>query len=144
MIIEWSVGFYRPYLRTVEGNLTLRGIFGHVDIWGWTADGTWLFLDPQSLGSRVHVCHAYDDVQAQLKARYDLCDLILRIPADDPKFLIPIFPPLTCASMCGHLLGIRALLPSTLRRKLLAKGAEVVHGQETKGRRSARQGGAAA
>lgn len=129
MIQEWSVGFHKPYLRDTDGRLTIRGIFGHVDIWGWTADGTWLFIDPQSLGSRVYVCHAYEDVEAQIKTRFAMCELILRVPADEPKFLIPIFPPLTCASMCGHLLGIRALLPATLRRKLLAKGAEVVHGQ---------------
>lgn len=134
MIEEWSIGFYKPYLRDTEGRLTIRGLLGHCDIWGWTADGTWLFIDPQSRGSRVHVCHAYDDVEAQIRARFDLCDLILRVPANDPEFRIPIFPLLTCASFCGHLLGIRALLPATLRRKLLAKGAEVVHGQQAKGK----------
>lgn len=143
MIEEWSIGFYKPYLRDTEGRLTIRGIFGHCDIWGFTEDGTWLFIDPQSAGTRVHVAHAHDEVQAQLTARFSLCETIIRIPASDPNFRIPIFPAMTCASFCGHLLGIRALLPSTLRRKLLAKGAEVIHGQETKGRSAGQEGQAA-
>lgn len=131
-MIEWYVGFHRPYLRNDEG-WTYRGLVGHCEIWGYNEDGTWLFIDPQGRGSRIRVEHRHDEVQRHLTFRYALCTEILRLPADDPDFSLPFFGPLTCASLCGHLTGVRALLPSTLRRKLLAKGAEVVHEQAERG-----------
>jgi hypothetical protein len=134
VIFEWYVGFFRPYLRNAEGYLTVRGIFGHCEIWGCTDDGTWLFMDPQSRGTRICVEHRLEDVQRHLHFRLELCDLILRLPADEPTFRLPIFGPMTCAAICGHITGVRALLPRTLKRRLLAKGAEVVHGQSTKGK----------
>lgn len=143
MIEEFYVGFHKPYLRDAEGKLSVRGMFGHCEIWGYTSDGTWLFLDPQSKGGRVRITHVYDEVNQHLAFRFALCTEILRVPADDPEFRVPVFGPLTCASICGHLLGVRALLPSTLRRKLLAKGAEVLHGRSAE-RGSAGQEGPAA
>ncbi len=136
MIVEWYVGFHRPYLRNLEGRLTIRGIFGHCEIWGCSVDGTWLFVDPESAGTKIRVEHKLEEVQRHLGSRVSICHLILRLPADDPEFRVPIFGPLTCAAVCGHMTGVRALLPSTLKRRLLAKGAEVVHGQaeNTEGR----------
>jgi hypothetical protein len=139
-MIEWYVGFYRPYLRDTEGRLSVRGLLGHCDIWGYNDDGTWLFIDPQSHGTRVLVAHAYDEVQAQLSARFALCDSILRLPADPPEFRFPLFGLMTCAAICGHITGVRALLPWGLHRKLLAKGAKVVHGQEAEGRSERQEG----
>jgi hypothetical protein len=138
MIVEWFFGFYSPWLRR-DGKLSLRGIFGHCDAWGFTAEGTWLFLDPQGEGVRVRVDHRHDEVKAHLEARFILCDSILRLPAVEPVFACPLHGPMTCASVCGALVGIRALLPWTLRRKLLAAGAEVIHEAE---RRPGRQEGA--
>jgi len=142
MIEEWYLGFYAPYFRNLEGRIDPRGWFGHCEIWGYTADGTWFFLDPQSKGAHVRIAHAHDDVRDHISARFELCDLILRLPGGDPSFRIPIHGPMTCAAICGSLIGVRALLPATLRHKVLAKGAEVVHGQAE--RRSGRQGDAAA
>lgn len=62
--------------------------------------------------------------------------------ADEPEFTFPLHLPLTCASLVGSMTGVRALLPTTLKRKLLAKGAEVVH-EQAEGR-SIRQGSTAA
>jgi hypothetical protein len=139
-MVEWYVGFHRPYF-TKNGRIDPRGWFGHCEIWGYTTDDTWLFIDPMGAGSIVRVMHRHDDVQDQLHARFALCALILRLPARDPAFRLPLHGMLTCASVCGHLLGVRALVPATLRRKLLANGAEVIHETE---RRPQGQSGAAA
>lgn len=127
MIEEWYIGFYDRHFRDLDGRLSYRGLFGHCEVWGYTADGTWLFLDPQGKGTRVRVEHRHDEVNRLLAYRFTYCSEILRIAADDPEFRAPVFWPVSCASFCGHLLGIRALLPHTLKRRLLAKGAEVVH-----------------
>lgn len=118
------------------------GWFGHVEIWGYTDDETWLFIDPQGTGTKVLVIHRYEDVMDQLNARFSLCDLILRVPASSAKPMFPIHLPLNCASLVGHMVGVRAFAPAGLRRKLLAKGAEVVH--ENPERRSSGQGSAGA
>lgn len=132
-IKEWYVGFYAPYLRNAEGRLTLQGIFGHCDVWGATEDGTWLFLDPLGRGTTVQVIHRYEDVHDAISARYALCRLILRLPAKDPAFRFPLHGLLTCAAFVGHIVGVRALVPTGLRRKLLALGAEIIH-EATQGR----------
>lgn len=139
-VVEWHFGFHRPYIRNIKGRLDYRGIFGHCEAWGYTKDETWIFLDPQGLGFHVRVTHHFDDVHESWAARVALCDSILRLPAGDPSFGLPLHGPMTCASICGALVGIRALLPSTLKRKLLLKGAEVIH--EAEGR-SSRQKSAA-
>lgn len=135
LIREWYFGFHRPMLRHP------RLWLGHCEAWGCADDDTWLFIDPQGVGLIAYTAFLYDDVQAQLRARLDLCDEILRLPAPKRGFRVPLHGPMTCASVCGSLVGIRALVPWTLRRSLLAKGAEVVH--ETEGK-SGGYGGAAA
>lgn len=130
VILEYFVGFYHPTLRNLEGKIDPGLWLGHCEIWGYTSDETWLFIDPSRSGVTVRVTHHYEEVSRHLAFRGGLCDIIVRIPADDPKFRFPLHGMMTCASICGGLLGIRALFPWTLRRKLLAKGAEVIHGQE--------------
>ncbi len=142
MIEEFYVGFHRPAFRNLQGRIDPRLWLGHCEIWGYTAEGTWLFLDPQSSGTKIVVTHLHDDVRDNLHARYTLCESILRMKADEPEFPFPLHLPLTCASLVGSMTGVRALLPATLKRKLLAKGAEVVH-EQAEGR-SIRQGSTAA
>lgn len=127
MIERFFVGFYNPYLRDKAGRFDIRGIFGHCEIWGYTADATWLFMDPQAKGMQLRVTHHHDDVQRLLSFRVDNCDLILSIAATDPCFSIPPVSLMSCASVAGACLGIRAFLPSTLKRRLLRNGAEIVH-----------------
>lgn len=134
-MIEWFFGFLPRWYHPC-------GIFGHVEAWGYTEDQTWLFLDPQSIGFRVEVMHRYDDVIDALEARNLRCSLILKHPGERREFRLPIHGPMTCARVCGSLVGIRALVPATLRRKLLANGAEVVHGQ-AKGKSRGQEGAAA-
>lgn len=126
-IREFYVGFYRPYLRNAEGRFDIRGIFGHCEIWGFTDDATWLFFDPQAHGMITRVTHHHDDVQAAISFRVNLCDTILRVPGRDPAFRLPFIGIMTCASVIGAMLGCRALIPSSLKRRLLRNGAEIVH-----------------
>lgn len=131
-LIEAYVGFHKPSLRNAQGRIDPRIWFGHCEIWGQTGDGTWVFLDPQGSGTKLLVLHRYDDVVDMLVAMQAACQTILRIENPAPNFRIPIHGVLTCAAICGHIVGQRALAPSALKRRLLAKGAEVVH--EAQGR----------
>lgn len=130
MIVEWFVGFHARYGRNLSGRLTCFGLWGHVEIWGYTVDETWVFIDPQGKGTGVYVTHLYDEVMLQLQARHALCETILRVPNTEQKPLFPVFPPMTCATIAGHILGVRAFTPAGLKRKLLANGAETVHDAE--------------
>lgn len=131
-MIEWFFGFHDAWRDP-------RGWFGHCEAWGYNEDQTWVFLDPQSAGLRVTALHRHDDVLDAIAARYDRCRLILKVKTSR-DFVIPPAGFHSCASICGALVGLRALFPSGLERKLLATGAEVAHGK-AKGR-SERQGGA--
>lgn len=126
-MIEWYVGFHKPSFRDTQGKISFRHWFGHCHIWGYTEHDTYMFLDPQGRGTNIIVTHLYEDVHDQITARFLTCDSILRLQASPPNFAIPIFGIMTCASIVGHMTGHRALLPSTLKRKLLAAGAEVIH-----------------
>ena len=140
MILEWFVGFHYGAFRNYQGKIYLQGWFGHVEIWGYTRDDTWLFLDPQASGPIIIVEHRHDDVMDQLNARHALCDLILRLP-NERKPLFPLHFPMNCATVVGQIVGVRAFTPRGLRRKLLANGVEVIH--ENPERRSTGQGGPA-
>lgn len=134
MIIEFYIGFYRPAFRNNEGRIDVRGWLGHVEVWGYTEDQTWFFLDPGATGSTVTLIHRYDDVVDRLAALFDLCDLIVKMPPASKKFRVPLHGPMTCAAIVGHMVGLRALFPSTLKRKVLRNGTVVSDGQQTEGR----------
>lgn len=138
MILEWFIGFHAPAFRNYLGAIYPMGWFGHVEAWGYTIDDTWMFFDPQGTGTRIVITHHHDDVLDQLAARHSLCDTILRVQ-NTARPLFPLYPPMTCATIVGHMIGQRAFTPSGLKRKLLANGAEIVH--ENAEGRSSRQGG---
>ncbi len=125
-LIEVYVGFYAPALRNYQGKVDPRCWLGHCDMWGYTEDETWVFLDPSATGVKMIVTHRYDDVIDAQTARFQLCAQILRLPFEG-SFRLPPLSILTCASFVGAFLGTRALFPSTLRKRLLLKGAEVIH-----------------
>ncbi|PZQ99199.1 MAG: hypothetical protein DI533_00380 [Cereibacter sphaeroides] len=125
--IEVYVGFHSPSLRNGEGQIDPRCWLGHVVAWGYTEDETWFFLDPQGAGMRIAIVHRYEDVNDLLAAHFAACAMILRQPYRFPEFRIPLHGLMTCATICGQLTGVRALLPRTLRRRLLARGAEIIH-----------------
>lgn len=122
-LLEVYFGFHRPYASNY------RGWFGHVEAWGYTEDDNWLFIDPQMSRTRLYVCHRHDDVVEMMAVRYETCESILKIRPTGQDFRFPVHFPMTCAAICGHLVGLRAFTPAGLRRKLLANGAEVIHGQ---------------
>lgn len=126
MITGWFFGFSKPWLHP-------HGMFGHVEAWGCDEDRSWVFVDPRGAGTRVEVFFRYEDVEDVLTVMNTRCDLILWMPQPVGIFRVPLFPPMTCAGICGSLVGLRALVPWTLRRKLLANGAEIVH-EGAKGR----------
>lgn len=136
MIEGWSFGFTKPWRHW-------HGVFGHVEAWGRDEDGSWVFVDPQSSGMQITVMFRFEDVQDTLTMLNQRCSEILWLPQPIEKFVVPIHGPMTCAAVCGSLVGIRALSPWGLRRKLLAKGAEVVHGQDTEGKSRGSEGAAA-
>jgi len=130
MIVSWFFGFHAPSFRNSAGRIDPRVWLGHCEAWGFTEDRTWLFLDPQGIGTMVRVMHKHDDVQDALLARSMLCKSILSVSGGDPAMRFPAHGVFTCASICGSLVGIRALLPASLERKLRRNGAKVIHEAE--------------
>ena len=118
--VETYFGFH-PRLTWKEYRLgaKLWSILGHVEAWGYTVDDTWWFLDPGRMGTRMIITHRYDDVNELLAERFQRCSEIIRT-AHDGDFSNPIHFPMNCATQCGALVGIKAITPAGLRRKLLA------------------------
>jgi len=125
-------GFFDPGFRNHHGRIDPRCWFGHVEVWGHTEDSDWVFIDPAGAGMKITVLHHHDDVVDALTWRMNACDLILRLPGQPPSFMLPLHGLMTCASIAGQIASVRALLPSTLKAKLLAKGAEVIN-EKSKG-----------
>lgn len=121
-LIEVYFGFHKPVLSNP------RCWFGHVEAWGYTEDDNWVFIDPWLEGTRLYVCHRHDDVVEMMALRYATCETILKIRPNGRKLRFPLHFPMNCSTICGHLVGMRAFSPAGLRRKLLANGAEVIHG----------------
>lgn len=136
MISGWFFGFTRPWRDW-------HGAFGHVEAWGCDEAGSWAFVDPRSTGLQVAVLYRFEDVEDALTMLNQRCDQILWMPVLLKPFSVPLHGPMTCASICGSLVGLRALSPWGLRRKLLAKGAEIVHGPSSQGRPTGQSGAAA-
>jgi hypothetical protein len=126
-LLEIYVGFHSPTFRNHEGQIDPRCWFGHCEVWGYTRDDTWIFIDPQGTGTQIRITHHYEEVLDNLEIRFQLCKSILKMPGNDPHFRFPFPWILTCATICGHLVGHRALFPWTLHRRLLRNGAEVIH-----------------
>lgn len=132
MINQWWVAFYRPRFRNHLGKIDPRVWLGHCEIYGCDNDSSWIFMDPKGEGLSARVVFKHQDVLDELAARHELADLILKAGPVQP-FLLPLHMQMTCASVCGAVLGIRAWLPSTLRRKMLRNGAEVIN-EKSRGR----------
>lgn len=111
--------FYEP---SGEG---FYGVFPHVEAFGYTDDGSWLFLDPRRQITQVSVLHKIEEVDEAIALRLDRADLVLRYDRRHPRTVPPLMPQ-TCASVCGHLVGVRAWTVGGLRKKLLQNGAEVI------------------
>lgn len=117
--LVWYVGFY-PRRRS------LAGMWGHCDMWGMTRDHTFVFLDPARSGFQVQVTHKAEEIDFLWALRLEAAHSMLRIDAPRVLHRLPFLGPLSCASICGHVLGVRAWTPRSLRAKLLANGAQEV------------------
>lgn len=126
MIRTWYFGFWKPSLRNLQGKIDWRCWAGHVCCFGHTDEDTWLFFDPKGAGPAHIITHMHDEVMLQLEAHMTTCDMVLRLPARPAEYRVPFHGPMTCAAICGYLVGIRASFPHTLRRRLLALGAEEI------------------
>lgn len=123
-IIEWYVGFH-PRHSLAEAIRERRwSMFGHVEAWGYTRDGTWVFFDPAMHGTTVHVTHHADEVDNLMGRRFELCWSILKLPHPDTRIRNPLHPPMNCAAQVAHLLGLRAYTPWGLHRILRQLGAQ--------------------
>lgn len=123
-VLEWYVGFWPPVSRPLWARL------GHVDIWGYTEDDTWLFIDPRFFGTEIVVTHHHDRVDNLLAFRFANCTEIWRTRRTcDLTF--PVIAPFTCVSLVGHVLGFRAFTIAGVRKKLRETGAECIHGRPT-------------
>ena len=117
---EVWVGFHPPSREP------LTSFLGHVEAWGYTADETWVFVNPEHDSLKITALHRLDDVEAEMARLFHACRLILRT-RPGRALRVPLFPPMTCAGVCGHLVGLRAWTPWGLRAQLLRAGAEIVH-----------------
>jgi hypothetical protein len=114
-----------------------RSWFGHVDMWGFDPDtDSWVFLSPSYSSMPVEVTHIAEEVDALFAARLSLARHVLRYDRAAVKNALPPVTVQTCASICGHVVGLRAFTPWGLRRKLLANGAEVLNIETSEGRSS--------
>jgi hypothetical protein len=120
-------GFHAPGFRNAEGKIDPRCWLGHVEVWGYTEDNTWVFIDPAGAGLKISALHRHDDVLDALTIRMNACACVMRLPGETPRFALPLHGLMTCASVAGQIASVRALLPGTLRAKLLRKGAEIIH-----------------
>lgn len=131
-MIEWYVGFWP------SRNTSLWARLGHVEVWGYTEDDVWVFLDPQAVGLMIDVTYMHDEVEAHLAKRFANCSEIWRL-SERRELTFPVMAPLCCPVWVGHVLGIRAFTLRGLRRKLRAIGAEKIH--ENSGGKPGRQEG---
>lgn len=136
-LVEVYVGFH----PRADWRRDFWASLGHVECWGYTQDETWVFIDPQRVGTRVTALHRLEEVENALTARFARCELILRLtPAHD--FAMPLLGPFCCVTSVAAVAGIRAWTLGGLRRRLLAAGAEVVHARP-EGRSRGQEGAAA-
>jgi hypothetical protein len=120
-LVETYVGFYYPRLSRSDP----WRIFGHVEVWGYTRDDTWVFLNPQRVGTSILVTHHKDEVLDLWTSRVAMCDEIWRV-AGRRELAMPSLAPLTCIGIVAHIHGCRAWTYPGLRAKLRALGAEKV------------------
>lgn len=126
MIALWWFGFHPRDTIRDAWKKRQWSMFTHVEAWGCTPDGAWLFFDPLAAGTRLEILADPDKVDEAMAKRFLLCESILRLPAPATRIRIPAHPTMNCVSQCAHLIGQRAYLPSTFHRILLSLGAKEI------------------
>lgn len=101
-------------------------IFGHVEICIAQDSKTWLFLNPSRQRFFIYASQHADTIDELLALRLGNADCVLRYEREPRLLTLPPIAIQTCASICAHIVGLRAWTPKGLKRKLLANGAQVV------------------
>lgn len=127
-VLEWYFGFHAPH------NQTKWGFLGHVEVFGYTGDETWFFLDPTAKKTKLTITHHHDQVEALIAEKFTICSEVIRTTHSE-EFLHPIHFNMNCVTQCAALIGIRAFTPWGFRRKLLANNAKVIHAAQGRQRR---------
>lgn len=131
IVYEWYVTFHpRATLGEIlTGEESFTSMFGHVEAYGATHDGTWVFFDPRSRETIITVTHRYEDVVRLIRERHDAAHTILRMKVTGRKLQWPFLRPhFNCVTQIAALFGLRAYTPAGLRAMLLRNNAEIIHG----------------
>lgn len=99
----------------------------HVDVVAVTSAQEWLFLMPRRRRFSVAVERENAGIDAAFAEMLAGASMVLRMEGQKAGPVHPPIAPLTCASIAGHIAGVRAWTPRGLQRKLLKNGAEVIH-----------------
>lgn len=141
-IHEWYFGFHDrgSLIDIARGRESVTTMFGHVEAWGYTIDGTWLFFDPRGRHTIIEITHLYEEILDFGQERFMRCREILKIGHRTDRITYPMIRPhLHCGTQCAALLGWRAYTLRGFRRMLLENGAEIVH-ERSEGRSSGEGG----
>ncbi|QDP64853.1 MAG: hypothetical protein Unbinned5081contig1001_10 [Prokaryotic dsDNA virus sp.] len=117
-VVEFYVFFHPP-------KRSLTGCMGHVEIAGYTDEDDWVFINPSAKGTLIDVLYKKDDVEIWLWSLFENTQVFRTRKIG--KGGITLMPLMTCATMIGHILGVRAFTPWGLKRQLRQNGAEVIY-----------------
>lgn len=101
-------------------------LFGHVEVFGYTRDETWVFIDPRQHRTEIAVTHHHDEVNELLAHRFANAEVWRLPPPDGTLGRLPLLGIFTCVSVAASVCGVRAYTIPGLRRKLRQIGAERV------------------
>lgn len=118
--VETYVGFHAPSTESIWARM------GHVEVWGYTMDQTWVFIDPRAPHLDLIATHHHDEVTALLSHRFDVCSEIWRL-SERRTLRIPLLGPFTCIGVVAATIGVRAYTFAGLKKRLRVIGAEKIH-----------------
>lgn len=127
-VVEWYFAFYKPTTASIWQ------IFGHVSIFGYTDRDTWVFYDPERRKPNFVVTYNKGQIEDEIARQFALADEIIRMKPVTREYRLPPLMPITCASLCASMAGLRAFSVWGLRRKVLANNGEVRSHGRPKGR----------
>jgi hypothetical protein len=113
-VSRWYFAFHAPSKESLWHRL------GHVDAFGMSDTGVWIFLYPERQRFRVMVAKEDQAIDTLFAHALHVAEVIRY--EHPTELTLPAFGPYTCASFCGHLVGIRAFTPWGLKRTLLRNG----------------------
>ena len=128
-VLEWYFAFHpaAPIRDALMGRAEWLKVFPHVEAFGYTRDGTWVFFNPQGRRTLIFVTHHRDEIDDMIAGRLAVCSDVWKIDANADQISMPVLRPhLHCVTQCAALMGWRAYSPAAFRRKLRKNGARIV------------------